>query len=250
MMNKVVRYLVLAILAVIWFVPPPAAAQDATADAFMQYTNPHDICAYYAAQGYAIERETDNECMTRIGEGQYAVFTQYYYSSDQWCQKLTQEGQVVYSGCVPIPSSFPFHIDSENAPYVIAGGIFVVVMIISIAVSSAKSRARAQVVQADAEPQKDVADQEKSFNPKVKRSGRGSYGWEEMDTTTTEELNAKPPTGPGEGQSQGGIGLHQGEPLQPPAPSTASELEKLLKLKEKGALTEKEFNLAKKKLLG
>lgn len=235
-----------------------ANAQDISASAFKQYTNPHDICNFYRGQGIKVVRESDTECLTSLGEGQNTVYTQYYYSNNNWCYRLTQRGQTQHSNCIPIPKdntlgsvsksannsidSFlnNFHIDSDNKPYVFAGGV-ILILVIVLSVISSVYRSNYKTSNDDTD-----TEQEKSFNPKVKRSGKGGYGWEEMETSTTEEINAKPPNNLGEGQSQGGKGLHD-EPL---VKSTADELEKLVKLKNKGVLTDKEFNLAKKKLLG
>ena len=100
-----------------------------------------------------------------------------------------------------------------------------------------------------AEISETATDEQKSKDTKqfnVIRSGHtGSYGWEEMETGTTdtgEDMTKEP----GVGQSQGGTGLHQGEPIVKPI---ASELEKLVKLRKNGSISQREFNLAKKKLL-
>lgn len=250
MKRTLVSYLSVLMFLGIWFMPMTVVAKDATADAFMNYTNPHDICDYYraSAPNFRVERESDNECLVSLGSGQYKGFTQYYYSGNNWCYKIYSGSEVVHSNCVAIPSSnafsdFNFHIDSENMPYIIAGGS---VLVFVIVVGSISSAARARAAKTTAEANEEAGDKEKTFNPKVKRSGKASYGWEEMETSTTEEINAKPPKGPGEGQSQGGVGLHQGEPI---VHSTANELEKLVRLRDKGVLSQKEFNLAKKKLL-
>jgi hypothetical protein len=236
-----------------------AKAQDATADAFINYTNPHDICDYYrtSAPDFSVVRESGTECLVSIGEGQFTTYTQYYYSGDQWCYKMTQRGQTIYSNCVAIPHSGAsdavsdffgnFHIDSENSPYIIGGVVLIVLAIVMTAVSanSAKIKAKKAAKSVDS-TEVDSSDEEKTFNPKAKRSGRGSYGWEEMETSTTEEINAKSPKCPDAGQSQGGIGLHQGEPI---TNSITHELERLSHLREKNVISQKEFELAKKKLL-
>lgn len=250
MKNKLVLCASLFTLSLL-FTSGLVRAQSVSTEAFMKYTNPHDICDYYRSQGINVVRESDNECLTSLGEGQYTVYTQYYYSNNQWCYKLTQQGQTQYGNCIAIPKnntvadSFgdffnDLHIDSKNEPYILAGAAVVILAVI-LSVSSAH-HARLKASQASTT---ETEEPEKAFNPKVKRSGKGSYGWEQMETTTTEEFNAKPPKGPEADTYQGGVGLHD----EPVVKSTADELEKLLKLKNKGALTEKEFELAKKKLL-
>jgi hypothetical protein len=242
----------LIILAAVIFTPGLAQAQDPAADAFINYTNPHDICNFYRTDSnFVVERESDTECLVSIGTGQFETYTQYYYSGSNWCYEMTQGGQVIYSNCVPIPSSNSFsdafsnmHIDSENAPYIIGGGGIVVFLIVMSAVSAKTAKARA--LKASTQTTTETESEEKTFNPKVKRSGRAGYGWEEMETSTTEEINAKPPKGPGEGQSQGGIGLHQGGPV---TNSVSHELERLAELRHKNVITQKEFELAKHKLL-
>jgi hypothetical protein len=243
-------------VALFLFTSSVIKAQDTAGDAFKNYTNPHDVCNYYRTQSnFTIVRVSDTECLVSLGEGQFTTYTQYYYSGDQWCYRLTQRGQTQYSNCIPIPHSSSvaqsvndsfdnffknLHIDSKNEPYIFAG-VAIVILAIVLSVTSAAHRAH---IKTTTEPVD--SEQEKTFNPKVKRSGKGGYGWEEMETTTTEDFNAKPPTGPEEGQSQGGIGLHD----EPVVKSTADELEKLVKLKKQGVLSDKEFDLAKKKLLG
>ena len=156
MKNKLAWCSTLFVLALFLGISGLVKAQDTAADAFIKYTNPHDICNYYREQGIKVVRESDTECLTSLGEGQHTVYTQYYYSGNNWCYKLTQQGQTQYSNCIPIPHSANstanavdeffsnFHIDSQNEPYVIAGGA-VLVLVVVVSVVSAAHRARLMV---------------------------------------------------------------------------------------------------------
>lgn len=249
MKTKLVLSLLSIIFVTILYTPGLVKAQD-TSDAFTQYSNPHAICDYYRNNGYVIERESDSECLISMGTGEFKTFTQYYYSGNNWCYKLIQEGKTYHENCIPIPNST--NTTEEYTPYIIVGVvIFVVLIVAGVSSNSAKSRAlktttTKQPTEAEIEPEKEQgADEPDIKERKPKRSGKGSYGWEEMETSTT-DTGEDTTKGPGVGQSQGGIGLHQGEPI---ASSVANDLEKLARLKEKGIISNKEFNIAKKKLL-
>ncbi|HZJ34810.1 MAG TPA: SHOCT domain-containing protein [Candidatus Angelobacter sp.] len=255
-MNRKFAYCsLLAVLVATLFVPGLAKAQDAS-DAFTQYSNPHAVCEYYRSSGIVIERESDTECLTSLGEGQYKTFTQYYYSGNNWCYKLIQEGQTYHENCIPIPESTS-SID-DFTPYIIGGVVIFVIIVAGASSAGVRSRAVKQNAIENSNSETTEPNTEENQTPKNTgtkqlnpiRSGRNSsYGWEEMETTTT-DTGEDMTKGPGLGQSQGGIGIHQGEPIVAPAISNvASEIEKLVKLKNKGAITQKEFNIAKKKLL-
>lgn len=226
-----------------------ASAQDA-ATVFTQQTNPHAVCEWYRSNGYVVERESDNECLTSLGDGGYKAYTQYYYSGNNWCYKLIQEGQTFHENCIPIPNTTSTSSD-DYTPYIVVGVVIFVVLVVAGASSTnrksklAKQNSDPEVV----ETSETATDDQKAKDPKqlkVIRSGRnGSYGWEEMETGTT-DTGEDTTKGPGVGKSQGGIGLHQGEPI---VSSVANDLEKLVRLKEKGIISNKEFNIAKKKLL-
>jgi hypothetical protein len=245
MTRNLAYFSLLFILMATLLTPGLAKAQDAST-VFNKYSNPHAVCEYYRSNGYAVDRETDNECLTSLGEGQYKTYTQYYYSGNQWCYKLIQQGQTYHSNCIPIPSK-----TKDNSTYAI---VFIVVFVLFVVVVASASGAKAkkgrgnhdqdsaETTNTEQSPQNEDTSAKQR---KPLRSGKGSYGWEEMETSTT-EANIDQAQGPGEGESTGGVGLHQGEPI---VSSTADELEKLSQLREKGVITEKEFNLAKKKLL-
>lgn len=248
---RVTKFLVLVIFSVFMFNTSGVKAQDVS-DAFTQYSNPHAICDYYRSNGYVIDRESDNECLTSLGEGQFKTYTQYYYSGSNWCYKLIQEGQTYHENCIPIPNSTT-GTDSveEYAPY-IAGGVVIFGIIVIAGTSSANRKSKLAKQNSNpevVETSETATDNQKAKDPKqlnVIRSGRtSSYGWEEMETGTT-DTSEDMTKGPGVGQSQGGIGLHQGEPVVKPV---VSELEKLVKLRKDGSISQREYNLAKKKLL-
>lgn len=221
MKTRFVLYLLLILFGVVLYTPGLVKAQD-TSEAFTQYSNPHSICDYYRKSGYVIERESDNECLTSLSDGGFKVYTQYYYSGKNWCYKLTQKGQTLHENCIPIPGRTTSTNSTEDyAPYLF-GGMAIFVVIVIVGASSAGAKARA-----------------------LKKKRRGGYGWEEAVTTTTDK-GEDTTKGPGVGKSQGGIGLHQGEPNIEPV---ASQLERLVKLRKDGSITYREFNLAKNKLL-
>lgn len=145
------------IIAVNLFAPRYAKAQDA-ADTFNKYTNPHAVCNFYrsseanitTANGQVLRpvivRESNDECLISLGEGQQKVFTQFYYSGNNWCWQMYQNSQSVYHNCVPRPSTaneiavltdkFDQYFTYDNAPYIVGG--FVLLIIIIIIVSSHK----------------------------------------------------------------------------------------------------------------
>jgi len=129
MKTKLALFFVAVSIAAL-FTPSLARAQTA-ADTFVKYTNPHDICNYYRTQasGFAVERVSDNECLVSLGTGKYKTFTQYYYSGNDWCYKLIQEGKTVYGNCMPIPKSSSLNISEESVPYIIAGVVIFVFII-------------------------------------------------------------------------------------------------------------------------
>ena len=223
-----------------------ALAQDVST-AFQENSNPHAICKYYRDNGYKVERESDNECLISMGEGQFITYTQYYYSGSNWCYKMTQEGKNYAENCIPIPGN-NFDIE-EYIPYIVGG----VVLLVVISAGASSANMKSKIAKQNSSPEvvetsETATDDQKAKDTKqlhAIRSGRSSYGWEEMETTTT-DTGEDMTKGPSEGQSQGGMGLHQGEPI---VHSVASELDKLVKLRQKGVISQKEFNLAKKKLL-
>jgi len=255
MKRKLAYCSLLVVLVATLFVPGLAKAQDASS-VFNEYTNPHAVCEYYRTSGTVIERESDNECLVSLGDGQYKTYTQFYYSGNNWCHKLIQEGQTIYENCVPIPDSTT-GIDNveEYAPYIV-GGVVIFGIIVAASASSANRKAKLAKQNSNPEPvetSETATDEQKAkdtrqLNPI--RSGRtSSYGWEEMETTTT-DTGEDMTKGSGVDQSQGGIGIHKGESIVAPTTSNvANEIEKLVKLKNKGAISQKEFNVAKKKLL-
>ena len=257
------RYLILVTLMAILLLPGLAKAQQDVSDAFAKYSNPHSICNYYRSNGYAIDRESDNECLTSLGEGQLKTYTQYYYSGDNWCYKVIQQGQTYHQNCIAIPKTTK---TGNYTPFIVVGAvIFGLIVVAGASSGGAKAKAAVKsgkgsygwettetsttnsepVTAEEAIQEEETHDDSDAESKKPKRSGKGSYGWEEIETSTTES-GVDSIQGPGEGQSTGGVGLHQGEPI---VNSTANELEKLARLKEKGVITRKEFNLAKKKLL-
>src|SRR3989344_2377693 len=105
MKTKLALFFVAVSIAAL-FTPSLARAQTA-ADTFVKYTNPHDICNYYRTQasGFAVERESDNECLVSLGTGRYKTFTQYYYSDNNSGYKLIQEAKTVNSNSVQRPDN-------------------------------------------------------------------------------------------------------------------------------------------------
>lgn len=260
---KFVHILTLTALAVIeftLFAPGKVDAEDA-ATIFTQYTNPHAVCQWYRANGILVERESDSECLTSIGDGQFKTYTQFYYSKKNWCYKIIQSNKTAHENCVPVPAS-TFNVD-KSLPYIIGGAVIFVIAVVDAAVlvnskskklkksgegsySAEESTTTEQISEPDTKMSADqVSDATDKPELKPKRHGRGSYGWKEMETSTT-DTGEDMTKGPGEGQNQGGTGLHQGEPIVLPV---ASELEKLVKLRKQRSITQKEFNIAKKKLL-
>lgn len=125
------------------FLAPNLVRAQGTADAFSKYTNPHSICDYYRTQatGFAVERVSDNECLVSLGTGKFKTFTQYYYSKDNWCYKIIQEGRTVHSNCVPRPDNslgFTNEEFTKFAPYIV---VIIVLVVILAAVSGATATA-------------------------------------------------------------------------------------------------------------
>ena len=242
----------LAIAISVFAFSKTALAQDVSA-AFQENSNPHAICKYYRDNGYKVERESDDECLISMGEGQFITYTQYYYSGSNWCYKITQEGKNYAENCIPIPDSVVSTDDIEEyAPYIVGGIVIFGVIVAAGGASSANKKSKLAKQNSDpeaVETSETATDEQKSKDTKqfkVIRSGHtGSYGWEEMETGTT-DTGEDMTKGPGIGQSQGGVGLHQGEPIVKPV---ASELERLVKLRKDGSISQREYNLAKKKLL-
>ena len=154
-MKKLVLSISMLIFAVILFAPGYAMAQD-TADIFSKYTNPHAVCNFYRSSEAnittsngqflrpVIVRESDNECLTSLGTGSQKVYTQFYYSGNNWCWKMYQNGQTVYSNCVPKPNmtnrltefagEFDQYFTEGNAPYIVMGFVvFVVILTATLA---------------------------------------------------------------------------------------------------------------------
>jgi len=264
---KIVLNILLALIVVALSNVGIVSAQDA-ATVFTQQTNPHAVCNFYRSAEAniptgngqvlrpVIERETDNECLISLGDGGPKAYTQYYYSGNNWCYKMIQDGQTLLENCIPTPDS-AVSIDNieEYAPYIV-GGLVVFGLIAAAGGASANRKSKLAKQNSDpeaVETSETATDEQKAKDTKqfkVIRSGHtGSYGWEEMETETT-DTGEDMTKGPGVGQSQGGIGLHQGEPIVAPTTSNvASEIEKLVKLKNKGVISQKEFNIAKHKLL-
>lgn len=179
-----------------------AKAEDTTG-ALANYHNPHDICEYFRGIAMTIVRETDNECLASIGEGEFKVFTQAYYSGNEWCGEVSNNGQVYESKCIPRKSSTDW-----NNIYFVVGFMVVLFILIGAINSIGKNKAPA------------------------KSSTIGN------DLTATQ--------GPKEGQ---GLSETKARYSATEVNSTADELEKLSNLKEKGIISQREFNIAKNKLL-
>lgn len=166
--------------------PSLAQAEDVSG-ALANYNNPHDICDYYRGISMTIVRETDNECTVSIGEGEYKVFTQVYYSGNEWCAKVINNSQTYQSKCIPRKNNTDW-----NSIYLVVGFMIVLFIVIGAINSIGKNK----------------------------------------KPNNTQYFNKT-----------------DDKPVKASVESTADELEKLYKLKEKGTISQKEFNLAKKKLL-
>lgn len=257
--NQIMRIkfalLLLMSIAIVGMAGPGVASAEDAATIFTQQTNPHAVCKWYRDNGFVVERESDNECLISVGTGEFKGYTQFYYSGNNWCYKLTQGGQTFHENCIPIPeSTVSASITDENTPILIVGGIIVFGMLIAAGASSSAAKARALKASEQTSLQESVTstteipDATRPATPNLKpiRSGKTStYSWEEMETGNT-DTGEDMTKGPGEGVSQGGVGITHGEPIVKPV---ASEIERLVKLRNDGSITQREFNLAKKKLL-
>ncbi len=201
MKRKLALFVFIVLVSITLLTPSLAMAEDASG-ALANYNNPHDICNYFRGITYTIVRETDNECTASIGEGELKVSTQVYYSGNEWCAEVSNNGKVYQKKCIPRKNS-----TNWNSIYFVAG--FMVVLFIMIgAINSigrnkgpAKSTTAGNDLNAIQEPKED----------------------KRLDKSNTR--------------------------LPAAVNSTADELEKLSNLKEKGIISQSEFNLAKNKLL-
>ncbi len=167
------------------------------------YDTPHDICEYYRSIAMNIVRETDYECLVSIGEGEYKVFTQVYYSGSEWCAKVINNNQTYQSKCIPRATNTDW-----NSIYFIIGFMAVLFIVIGAINSIGKQR------------------------PPIKSSTADTNSQINTESNKAQSLD------------RSDVGS-----IKASAESTADELEKLSKLKEKGTITQKEFEMAKKKLL-
>lgn len=157
MKRKLVLSVLIFVFAAILFAPRYAKAQEA-ADIFINNTDPHAVCDFYrssqanipAANGQVlrpvIERESDNECLTSLGSGKQKVFTQFYYSGNNWCWQMYQGGESIYNNCVQRPdrandlsglsNNLSSYFTDESVPYIVTG--FVVLVIIIAVLSTHK----------------------------------------------------------------------------------------------------------------
>lgn len=114
--------------------PGLVKAEDASG-ALANYNNPHDICEYYRGIAMTIVRETDNECLVSIGEGELTVFTQIYYSGNEWCAKVSNQGQVYQSKCIARKTDTDW-----NTIYSVVGVMVVLFILIGIINSIGKNK--------------------------------------------------------------------------------------------------------------
>jgi len=114
--------------------PVLVMAEDSTG-ALANYNNPHDICEYYRGIAMTIERETDTECMVSIGEGELKVFTQAYYSGNEWCGKVSNQGQVYQTKCIARKTDTDW-----NTIYSVVGVMVVLFILIGIINSIGKNK--------------------------------------------------------------------------------------------------------------
>jgi hypothetical protein len=202
-MKRKIALLVFLMSFLITLLTPGLAKAVDTSGALANYSNPHDICEYFRGIAYTIVRETDNECLASIGEGEFTVFTQAYYSGNEWCAKVINNNQTYESKCIPRKSS-----TNWKSIYFVVG--FMVVLFILIgainSIGKNKTSAKSSTVGDDLSKARGLGEE------------RGLEGDNTRHSSTT--VN-----------------------------STADEIEKLSNLKEKGIISQREFNIAKNKLL-
>ena len=183
-MKRILAFFVILVSTITISLTPVLVAAEDSIGALANYNNPHDVCEYYRGIAMTIERETDNECMVSIGEGEFKVFTQIYYSGNEWCGKVSNQGQVYQSKCIARKTST----DWDSIYFVV--GFMVLLFIVIGAINS--------------------------------------IGKNKTPTKSPTTRN---------------------DSVKTVAVSTVDEIEKLSKLKNRGIISQKEFELAKKKLL-
>ena len=134
-MKRLLAFFVILVSTItISLTPVLVVAEDSTS-ALANYNNPHDICEYYRGIAMTIERETDTECMVSIGEGELKVFTQAYYSGNEWCGKVSNQGQVYQTKCIARKTDTDW-----NTIYSVVGVMVVLFILIGIINSIGKNK--------------------------------------------------------------------------------------------------------------
>lgn len=134
-MKKIALLAFLMVASITLLTPGLAKAEDASG-ALANYNNPHDMCDYFRGIAYTIVRETNNECLASIGEGEFKVFTQVYYSGNEWCAEVSNNSQVYQKKCIPRKNSTDW-----NNIYFVAGFMVVLFILIGAINSIGKNKA-------------------------------------------------------------------------------------------------------------
>lgn len=183
-MKRILAIFILFVTVLIISLTPELVKAEDVSGALANYDNPHDICEYYRGIAANIVRETDNECTVSMFEGEFKIYTQAYYSGNEWCGNVSNQGKVYQSKCIARKTNTDW-----NTTYSVVGIMVVLFILIGIINSIGKNKT----------PTK-------------------------SPTTSNDSVKTV-------------------------AVSTVDEIEKLSKLKNRGIISQKEFDLAKKKLL-
>lgn len=201
-MKKKLTLLIFLVSAIIVSLAPGLTMAEDTIGALDNYDNPHDICEYYRGIAANIVRETDNECTVSMFEGEFKIVTQIYYSGNEWCGEVSNNGQVYGKKCIPRKTNTDW-----DTIYSVVGIMVVLFILIGIINSVGKNKSPAVSSAISNEP---------GF-PGVNSGEQNPSGADNHPTGTVV--------------------------------SAVDEIEKLSKLRNKGILTQNEFEMAKKKLL-
>jgi len=100
-MKRILALFVILLSTMIISLTPVLVAAEDSIGALSNYNNPHDICEYFRGIDMDIIRETDNECTASMFEGEYKIISQIYYSGNEWCGEVSNQGKVYQKKCIP-----------------------------------------------------------------------------------------------------------------------------------------------------